>query len=237
MTDNHRHNARNGDISGVFAAELANIGREERARDEDRRAAARSAPRFPDLPAAEREKIAEDLISRLARRDLTYFDEAEIYARLTGELGMTQKRLAERLGCSQSRVANKLRLLRFTDGERRALLEGSLTERHARTLLRLDGKDRAEAIERCAKRRMNVAHTEEMVDAILRRQGAQTELFGESERGERRFVLGDLRFFYNSIDRAVGMLRLAGYPAEATREENESGVEIRIAVSKPPRFT
>ena len=144
-----------------------------------------------------REQAIRSLIARLLHGDLSFFDEARVYARLTGDLALTQKELAERLGCSQSRVANKLRLLRFTEDERRAILDGGLTERHARTLLRL----------------------------------------GEGERGERRFVLGDLRFFYNSIDRAVGMLRLAGYPAEATRSEDENGVEIRIAVTKPPRFT
>ena len=184
-----------------------------------------------------RERAVNTLINRLARGDLSYFDEARVYAHLTGVLGLTQKQLADRLGCSQSRVANKLRLLRFTESEREALLSHGLSERHARTLLRLEAKDRADAIERCAKRRMNVAHTEEMVDLILRRGSAESDLFGEGERGERRFVLGDLRFFYNSVDRAVGMLRLAGYAAEATRTEDENGVEIRIAVTKPPRFT
>ena len=184
-----------------------------------------------------REQAIRSLIARLLHGDLSFFDEARVYARLTGDLALTQKELAERLGCSQSRVANKLRLLRFTEDERRAILDGGLTERHARTLLRLGEGERADAIERCAKRRMNVAHTEEMVDAILRRESAASDLFGEGERGERKFVLGDLRFFYNSIDRAVGMLRLAGYPAEATRSEDEDGVEIRIAVGKKARFT
>ena len=189
----------------------------------------------PDRGA--RERAVDALISRLMRKDLTFFDEARVYAHLTGVLGLTQKQLADRLGCSQSRVANKLRLLRFSESEREAILAGGLTERHARTLLRLGKKERAEAIARCAKRRMNVAHTEEMVDAMLRRESAESDLFGDGERGERRFVLGDLRFFYNSVDRAVGMLRLAGYAAEATRTEDERGVEIHIAVTKPERFT
>ena len=188
-------------------------------------------------PADEREKAVDALIARLERGDLSFFDEARIYAHITGVLGLTQKQLADRLGCSQSRVANKLRLLRFTEDERKLILDAQLSERHARTLLRLGEGERADAIERCSKRRMNVAHTEEMVDAILRRDGAETELYGDGERGERRFVLNDLRFFYNSVDRAVGMLRLAGFPAEATRVEDDHGVEIRIVVTKPRRFT
>ena len=184
-----------------------------------------------------REKAISALISRLRRGDLSFFDEARVYAHLTGNLALTQKELADRLGCSQSSVANKMRLLRLSPDERRFILDHSLTERHARTLLRLDKEARREAMERCAKRKMNVARTEEMVDDMIRRGKAESELYGDGERGERRFVLGDLRFFYNSIDRALGLLRLAGYPAEATRREDENGVEIRIAVEKPKRST
>ena len=225
MTDNEERASR-ANISDVFAF------------DDEREPSVASDTRSDGAArSVEREKAIDALVARLRRGDLTFFDEARVCAHITGVLALTQKELAGRLGCSQSRVANKLRLLRFTEGEREAILAGGLTERHARTLLRLPEGERAEAIERCAKRRMNVARTEEMVDAILRRDGAESELFGEGERGERRFVLGDLRFFYNSVDRAVGMLRLAGFAAEATRVEDENGVEIRIAVTKPGRFT
>lgn len=184
-----------------------------------------------------RERAICALLARLERADLTFFDEGRLYAHLTENLSMTQRELADRLGCSQSRVANKLRLLRFTEKEREFIIENDLSERHARTFLRLEGDMRREAMERCAKRRMNVARTEEMVDDMLRRHEAENELFGDSERGHRRFVMGDLRFFYNSIDRAVSMLRLAGYPAEAVRREDDSGVEIRIVVANARRST
>lgn len=184
-----------------------------------------------------RESAIRALLARLGRPGLTFFDEGRIYAHLTGNLAMTQRELAQRLGCSQSRVANKLRLLRFTREERDYIVKNGLSERHARTFLRLDGELRHEAMERCVKRRMNVAHTEEMVDDMLRRHEAENELYGDSKHGQRRFVMGDLRFFYNSIDRAVSMLRLAGYPAEAVRREDENGVEIRIAVATVRRST
>lgn len=190
-----------------------------------------------DPSSPDRRKALDALLKRLKREDLSFFDEARLFFHITDVLGFTQKELAGFLGCSQSLIANKLRLLRFSEAEREAILRGGLTERHARTLLRLDKEDREHAIDMCQKKRMNVAHTEDMVDDILRRKEAKIDLYGEQQLGERRFVLGDLRFFYNSIDRAVGMLRLAGYPAEATRTEDENGVEIRIAVSKPKRFT
>ena len=180
-----------------------------------------------------RERAVCALVARIKRGGLSFFDEARVCEHLTRELRLTQKQIAERLGCSQSSVANKLRLLRFSEDERKFILDNGLTERHARAFLRLDGEKRAEAMEKCVKRRMNVAHTEEMIDDVLRRTKAQAELFGDGERGERRFVMGDLRFFYNTVDRAVALLRLAGYPTEATRVEDESGVEIRIAVAKP----
>ena len=183
----------------------------------------------------DRERAIAALIARLRRGGLSFFDEARVYAHLTGNLRMTQKELASRLGCSQSSVANKLRLLRFDEDERRFIEAHSLSERHARALLRLDGEERREAAQRCAKRRMNVAHTEALVDELLRRRDASRALYGEREQGSTTFVLGDLRFFYNSIDRAVNMLRLAGFAAEATRREDADGVVVKIII--PPRST
>ena len=182
--------------------------------------------------ASDRAQAINALVARLRRGELSFFDEARVYSHLTGKLRLTQKELAELLGCSQSRVANKLRLLRFGEEERRFIEANALSERHARTLLRLDGTARRQAMERCAKRHMTVARTEELVDDILRRREAQTTLYGERGQGSRKFVLGDLRFFYNTVDRAVSLLRLAGYAAEATRREDENGVEIRIVVAK-----
>ena len=77
------------------------------------------------------------IIENLQRQDLNIFEQASAISSLINIYHITQDEAAEKLSVSQSYVANKLRLLRFTDEERSLIIEHSLTERHARALLRL----------------------------------------------------------------------------------------------------
>ena len=53
-------------------------------------------------------------------------------------MGYTQEQLAQKIGNKQSTIANKVILLNLTDEVQEALLENKISERHARSLLRLE---------------------------------------------------------------------------------------------------
>ena len=78
----------------------------------------------------------EDALRLLRARTLSVWEDAALLREYIRLCGITQSECAVRLGRSQSSVANRLRLLRLTDGERRAMQEAGLSERHARALLR-----------------------------------------------------------------------------------------------------
>ena len=80
------------------------------------------------------------LVENIQRRNLTPIEEARSYKNLLDK-GYTQEQLAQKMGISQSSVANKLRLLNLDESVQQALLEGKISERHARSLLILDNKD------------------------------------------------------------------------------------------------
>ncbi len=85
------------------------------------------------------EKLTQEEALRLLRaRTLSVWEDAALRREYIRLCGITQSECAVRLGRSQSSVANRLRLLRLTDGERRAMQEAGLSERHARALLRLE---------------------------------------------------------------------------------------------------
>lgn len=170
--------------------------------------------------------IKKTLLEALSDGSLDMFRAAYAMATLLERYRMTQRELSLSLGISQSAVANKLRLLRLSPSERKRILGAALTERHARALLRLrDGEMRSRCLERVIAERMSVGATEELVSSV----SPDREVRAQRGKGAIR----DLRFFSNSIDRAVDLARRAGVEIELRRRELERGIEISIrAVSR-----
>ncbi len=104
------------------------------------------------------------LVENIQRADLNPLEEAAAYEQLQREFGLTQERIAERVGRSRVSVTNSLRLLRLPEEIQRALIEGALTEGHARALLMLDDEDeQVLACRTVLKRHLSVRQTEELV--------------------------------------------------------------------------
>lgn len=119
------------------------------------------------------EQISAELaiIENLLREDLNMFEQAYSFKKLIENHKLTQEEVARRMSLSQSAVANKLRLLRLSYEEQRAILETGLTERHARAMLRLESAaKRMDAIRVISDRKMNVQETEKYIEAILEGQ-------------------------------------------------------------------
>jgi len=166
------------------------------------------------------------LIENIQRRDLDFVEEAEGISRLIRLFGLSQEQAARRLGKSQSAVANKLRLLRLPEDVLQRLRSEGLTERHARALLRLgDAEQQRAALDFIIDQRMTVASAEEYVEKLA---GSPTESARRSV-----FVMKDLRLFLNTLERALAMLRTAGFRTESHSEEHEDGLRLTVEISKP----
>lgn len=81
---------------------------------------------------------------------------------------LNQTSLAEKLGKNQSTVANKLRLLDLDEEVQEALLNSKISERHARSLLKLqDKKLQVEMLNRIINERMTVRKTDEEIEKVM----------------------------------------------------------------------
>ena len=80
------------------------------------------------------------LIENVQRQNLTPIEEAISYKKILDMGYLNQTSLAEKLGKNQSTVANKLRLLDLDEEVQEALLNSKISERHARSLLKLQDK-------------------------------------------------------------------------------------------------
>ncbi len=108
------------------------------------------------------------LIENIQREDLNEIEEANAYALLIEEYNLTQKELSEIVGKSRSYIANILRLLKLDEKIKIELINGEITNGHARALLSLENKkDRLKILEIIIKRNYSVRKTESFIKNYL----------------------------------------------------------------------
>lgn len=182
------------------------------------------------IEADENESAELAIIENLQREDLNIFEEASAISSLIFIYRLTQSEAAERLAVSQSYIANKLRLLRFTNEERAMILEASLSERHARCLLRLTDADaRTSALRHIISRGLNVSASEKYVESLLSAPPKPPRA--------QKFIFKDLRLFYNSLDRSAELIRASGVPVRIDRDETPTGVTVTVSIGNVSRET
>lgn len=135
-----------------------------------------------DLDDKDSAEIA--LIENVQRQDLTPIEEAVSYKKILDMGYLNQSELAAKLGKTQSTVANKLRLLNLTDEVQEALLKEKISERHARSLLKLNSSDQNMMLNRIITERMTVRKTDEEIAKLLNGEGTQDVKESESMNNE-----------------------------------------------------
>ena len=108
------------------------------------------------------------LIENVQREDLTPIEKAISYKKILDTGFIKQEVLAQRVGKSQSSVANTLRLLNLTEDVQEALLENKISERHARSLLKIkDDKTQIEMLKKIIEERLTVRKTDKEIEEML----------------------------------------------------------------------
>jgi len=169
------------------------------------------------------------LVENLQRQNLDPFEEAEGLLRLTKEFGLTQQQAAEQIGKTQAAVANKLRLLRLWPETVAIIREHQLTERHGRALLALEGEEeQVEAARQIAAQGLNVAQSEAYIEKLK----AVPPPREDKPRPVRQVFLKDVRFFINSVTKAVDSVRSAGLEATCTQSTENGNLLLTIVIPK-----
>ena len=169
------------------------------------------------------------LVENIQRSDLGFFEEAEAIERLMSRYCLTQEETAARLGRSQPAVANKLRLLKLPQNIRSRLLTAHLTERHARSLLRLpDEAAMSRALDIIIYQEFNVSETDRLVERML----ADIENGKIAPKRRKVGAVRDIRLFCNTVEKAVKSIRGAGLPVGMEKSEDENAVEYRVRLPK-----
>ena len=182
------------------------------------------------IAADNEDSSAIALVENLQRRDLDFFEEAYGFKRLIDQYGLTQEEAARKVGKTQSAVANKLRLLRLSQKNMELIRSANLTERHARCLLRLDSDDeRINATNYIIEHDLNVSRSEQYIEELLKERERETELPVQQERKVVRLIK-DVRFFLNTLNRAVGVMVDSGIGATVQQQDSEDGLTLTIVI-------
>jgi ParB family chromosome partitioning protein len=169
------------------------------------------------------------LVENLQRCDLDFFEEAEGIRRMIHTYGFSQEEAARKLGKSQSAISNKLRLLRLSPRVIKEISLNSLTERHARALLRLKNEQQQlTAIKHIAEKKYNVSQTEEYIEKLICRNADKKS----AQARKPRYIIKDVRLFLNTITRAINTMRLSGVRTDFFEEEDDSAIYMRICIFK-----
>ncbi|MDR1539848.1 MAG: nucleoid occlusion protein [Clostridiales bacterium] len=163
------------------------------------------------------------IIENLQRQNLSFMEEAEGFQNLILDHSFTQEQLAKRIGKSQSSIANKLRLLKLPKDIQKLLTQSNLSERHARTLLKLNDEAlQKEAIAKIKSNDLTVKKTEELVERLLKEHGEK------ALKANTRHYIKDIRIFTNTIKQALEMMTQAGVSSSYEIEETEDGYKVVI---------
>ena len=117
--------------------------------------------------ASEQQRLELALIENVQRADLNALEMADAFHQLSEEFNLTQDEIADQVGKNRATVANTLRLLKLTDTAKKALMDGQISEGHARSLLGLASPSAQNAaLQTIVSHDLNVRQTEALVKKL-----------------------------------------------------------------------
>ncbi len=138
----------------------------------------------------ELEKLELAIIENIQRHDLNPIEEGRAYQTLAEQHQMSQEEIAAKMGKSRSLVANKMRLLNLPIEVQKGLIDGKITEGHAKTILSLDNPEKQRALyELILKSNLTVRQAEDKTKEVsVRSYHRSTSVDPELKRVEDELV-------------------------------------------------
>ena len=110
--------------------------------------------------ATDQQLLELALIENVQRADLNAIEEAEAYQHLAQEFQMSHEAIAARVGKSRVTVTNTMRLLDASAAVKQALVDGQISQGHARAMLTLSAKAQEELLNKVVILDLSVRQTE-----------------------------------------------------------------------------
>lgn len=166
------------------------------------------------------------LIENVQRQDLSAIEEAKSYLQIMKQAHLSQEQLAKKVGKSQSAIANKIRLLNLPDEIQDGVIEGKLTERHARALLTVNESQQLSVYKKIIQKGFNVRETETYIESLKKPKKVHVR---QKTQGHSKNV----QIGINTINQGIKMVEKLGIKVKS--EQKETDDEVKIIVSFPKK--
>ena len=155
------------------------------------------------------------LIENLQREDLNPIEEAEGYRRLMETCELTQEEVAEKVGRRRSAVANSLRLNNLSERVKQMVIDGKLSQGHARALLSItDDNEQFELAKFIIEKGLNVRQVEKLV----------SDTSENKKKPKTKQVTGMMKKYFSEVENDLGS-RL-GTKVKISEGANKGKIEI-----------
>lgn len=125
---------------------------------------------------ADENKLRElALIENIQREDLNPIELANSYKDLIETLDITQEELATYIHKSRTQITNTLRLLSLDKDTQKLIMEGKITQGHAKILVGLDKGDEKMMVDTIVGQKLNVRDTEKIIQKLKKNESFQVQ--------------------------------------------------------------
>lgn len=122
--------------------------------------------------ASDQQLLELALIENVQREDLNPIEKAEAYHHLAKEFKLSHEAIAERVGKSRVAITNTMLLLEASAAVKQALVDGKITEGHARAIRTLSAKQQEELLKKIIELDLSVRTVEMMAGKYAGRKPA-----------------------------------------------------------------
>lgn len=167
-------------------------------------------------------QIAElSIVENIQRRSLNPMEEAKSYRSLLDEGLMDREELARKMGLASTYIDNKLTLLNLSVEVQSALLNNKISERHARTLLKITNPtDQNKYLAKVLEERLTVKSLEDLLKkAGIKKLPTKKDLFND-KRVETTF--------FNQLETEVVNMNIEEEPTGFVNLKEEKQEEIEV---------
>ncbi len=168
---------------------------------------------------SEEEILAIALIENIQRENLNAIEEAMAFKNLINEHNLTQDELALKVSKSRTSITNSLRLLKLDKRVQQLLIDGKISNGHARTLISIEDNEIQHKIaEKIYEKQLSVREVESLVKELKNKEEKNKER-------EKRDTKKDDSFIYSEIEDKIESI--VGSKVRIKKKANNKGkIEI-----------